>query len=222
MNGYIRKWLDIPIFGTLSNVFLECNKFGLNACPPSVKFTQCQTVLCNNNYCFKGACNNSLKDLWKSSSSHTNIQCDVFKSTKEVRKDFHSNQEDKLQHYLTSQGFFFSHVIKHSLTSVNSIWFSAQSYLPNSINNFTIPCINNCLLTRKNVTRLSKSPDCSFCLNSELLLHIVAGCQPYLDHFARRHDSILNFIANSVQPVINDVSSLYTDVHCFLSPSILL
>ena len=47
VNGYIRKWLDIPISGTLSNVFLERNKFGLNICPPSVKFTQCQTVLCN-------------------------------------------------------------------------------------------------------------------------------------------------------------------------------
>ena len=45
MNGCIRKWLDIPISGTLSNVFLERNKFGLNICPPSVKFTQCQTVL---------------------------------------------------------------------------------------------------------------------------------------------------------------------------------
>ena len=45
VNGYIRKWLDIPISGTLSNVFLERNKFGLNICPPSIKFTQCQTVL---------------------------------------------------------------------------------------------------------------------------------------------------------------------------------
>ena len=40
VNGYIRKWLEIPISGTLSNVFLEPNKFGLNICPPSVKFTQ--------------------------------------------------------------------------------------------------------------------------------------------------------------------------------------
>ena len=45
----------------------------------------------------------------------------VFKSTKEVLKDFRSNQEDKLQHHLTSQGFFLSDVIKHSLSSVNSI-----------------------------------------------------------------------------------------------------
>ena len=39
VNGYIRKWLDIPISGTLSTVFLERDKFGVNTCPPSVKFT---------------------------------------------------------------------------------------------------------------------------------------------------------------------------------------
>ena len=48
VNGYIQKWLDIPISGTLSNVFLERIKFGLNICHPSVKFTQCQTVLRNS------------------------------------------------------------------------------------------------------------------------------------------------------------------------------
>ena len=43
VNGYIKKWLDISISGTLSNVFLERIKFDLNICPPSVKlnFTQC-------------------------------------------------------------------------------------------------------------------------------------------------------------------------------------
>ena len=77
VNGYIRKWLDIPISGTLSNVFLERNKFGLNICPPSVKFDQCQTVLPNS---LKESQNDSLKDLWKSLGCHTNIQYDVFKS----------------------------------------------------------------------------------------------------------------------------------------------
>ena len=73
VNGYIRKWLDIPISGTLSNVFLERNKFGLSICPPSIKFTQCQTVLRNS---LKESPNDSLKDRWKSSSCHTNIQYD--------------------------------------------------------------------------------------------------------------------------------------------------
>ena len=48
VNGYIRKWLEISISGTLSNVFLERNKFGLNICPPSVKSTQCKTVFRNS------------------------------------------------------------------------------------------------------------------------------------------------------------------------------
>ena len=34
VNSFIRKWLDIPICGTLSNVFLQRNKFGLGICPP--------------------------------------------------------------------------------------------------------------------------------------------------------------------------------------------
>ncbi len=45
INKYIRKWLEVPISGTLSNVYLTSNKFGLNIIPTSIKFTQCQTVL---------------------------------------------------------------------------------------------------------------------------------------------------------------------------------
>ena len=104
-----------------------------------------------------------------------------------------------------------------------SIWSEAQSHLPKNIYNFTIRYINNSLPTRKNMARwgLSQSPDCSFCLNPESLLHVVAGCQQYLDRFTWRHDSILNFIAKSLQPVINVHSSLYADVNGFLNPSII-
>ena len=145
----------------------------------------------------------------------------MYKSTKEVLKDFRSNQEDKLQHHLTSQGFFFSNIIKYSL--VNSILSEAHSHLPKNIYNFTIRYINNSLPTRKNMARwgLSQSPDCSFCLNPESLLHVVAGCQQYLDRFTCRNNSILNFIAKSLQPVITVHSSLYADVNDFLNPSII-
>ena len=44
---YIRKWLDLPVCATLSNIFLPQNRFGLNICPPFVKFSECQTVLRN-------------------------------------------------------------------------------------------------------------------------------------------------------------------------------
>ena len=55
------------------------------------------------------------------------------------------------------------------------------------------------------------------CLNPESLLHVVAGCQQYLDRFT----SILNFIAKSLQPVINVHSSLSADANGFLNPSII-
>ena len=45
VNQYIRKWLEVPISGTLSTIFPTNNKFGLSIHPPSVKFIQCQTVL---------------------------------------------------------------------------------------------------------------------------------------------------------------------------------
>ena len=47
VNQYIRKWLDVPVSGTLSNVFLNYIKFGLNIIPLSIKFTQCQSTLRN-------------------------------------------------------------------------------------------------------------------------------------------------------------------------------
>ena len=62
------------------------------------------------------------------------------------------------------------------------IWSEAQSHLPKNIYNFTIRYINNSLPTRKSMARwgLPQSPDCSFSLNPESLLRVVAGCQQYL------------------------------------------
>ena len=57
-------------------------------------------------------------------------------------------------------------------------------------------------------------------LNTCIVLIIIIGCQQYLDRFTWRHDSILNFIAKSLQPVINVYSSLYADDNGFLNPSI--
>ena len=61
--------------------------------------------------------------------------------------------------------------------------------------------------------------DCSFCLKPETLLHVVAGCQSYLPRFTWRHDSVLNFIAKTLQPVSN--SDLFVDLPGFKSPSVI-
>ena len=98
VNQYIRKWLQVPISGTLSNIHLSYNKFGQNIYPPSLKFIQCQTVL---RKALKSSPNKSINELWKSTNNNTNIQYDVYNLTKEVLKTFHSAHEDKLQNQLT-------------------------------------------------------------------------------------------------------------------------
>ena len=69
--------------------------------------------------------------------------------------------------------------------------------------------------------KLAITPDCSFCLQSESLLHVVAGCKSYLDQgrYTWRHNTVLRFLAQtlpSLQP-----SKLFVDLPGYLSPSIL-
>jgi len=79
VSRYIRKWLEIPVSGTLSNVFLPINKFGLSIIPPSIRFTQCQVTL---RKILKNSPNDDIQQLWRSTAAHTNIQYDAYKSTK--------------------------------------------------------------------------------------------------------------------------------------------
>ena len=80
---YIRKWLELPISATLSNVFLPRNKFGLNVILPSTKFTQCQTVSRSS---LKTSMNEDINKLWSITSTNKNIQYDMYKNTKDLLK----------------------------------------------------------------------------------------------------------------------------------------
>ena len=60
VNQHVRKWLEIPISGTLSNVYLTRTKFGLNIIPPSAKFVQCQATIRN---ALKSSINQSITRL---------------------------------------------------------------------------------------------------------------------------------------------------------------
>ena len=109
-----------------------------------------------------------------------------------------------------------------SLLLLLFIWPACQSKLPKNIFNFTICYINNSLPTHKNLQRwgLSSSSECSFCINPESLLHVVAGCSSYLDRFTWRHDSILNFIANNLPS--EHIRTIYADLSSFSNPSTII
>ena len=115
---YIRKWLELPISATLSNVFFPKNKFGLNVILLSTKFTQCQTV---SRSALKPSNNESIRELWSIKSTNRNIQYDIFTNTKDVLKTFREKNEQRLQNNLVLQGFLVSNIIKNSTFAFNSL-----------------------------------------------------------------------------------------------------
>ena len=177
---YLRKWLELPVSATLSNIVIPYNKIDLNIQLPSTKFIQCQTVLRN---ALKTSSNKDIQALWKSTSSHTNVQYDTDRHTKDMFIAIQNDLDDRLKYHLISHGSFFSNVIKKSLFKVITLWSTAQRHLPKIIFNFSIRYISNSLPNRTNLTWWGMSPtsDCSFCLQPESLLHVLAGCKKYLE-----------------------------------------
>ena len=100
----------------------------------------------------------------------------------------------------------------------------AINNLPKNAFNFILKYFSNTLATRKNLSKwwITQSLACSFCLQSETLQHIVSRCKSYLEHgrYTFRHDSVLNFIANTLSGLQS--SSLYADFPAFLSPSLII
>ena len=147
---YLRKWLELPVSTTLSKIILPYNKFGLNIQLPPTKFMQCQTVLRN---ALRTSPDKDIEALWTSTSSHTNIQYDTYRNTKDVLKAIHNDHEDRLKHHPISQGSFFSNVIDKSLSKVIPLWSAAQRHLPKYIFKFSIRYISNSLPNRTNLTK---------------------------------------------------------------------
>ena len=92
---------------------------------------------------------------------------------------------------------------------------------PKNIYNFSIRYINNSLPTRKNLSKwgISSNSECAFCLSPESLLHVVAGCQSHLECFTWRHNSVLYFLARTLQSVHG--YNLFADLPGFRSPSVI-
>ena len=212
--------INIMRFQKNNYIILSSKKFGLAFQLPSVKFQQCQTVLRSS---LKSSKDESIVKVWKNTNCGTNIQYDVYKTTKQILKSIRTEHMERLKTELPSQGFIISFLLVRSLKNLNSLWSRAQSKLPANIFNFTIKYLNNTLATRKNLYLwgLSNTSDCSFCLQPESLLHIVAGCKTYLDQgrFTWRHNSALRFLAQTFQSV--NSSKLYADLPGYLSPCII-
>ena len=185
-----------------------------------MKSQQCQTILCSS---LRSSKDDAIKNFWKVTNCGNNIQYDTYQNTKQVLKSIRDDHTERLKSKLPSQGFIITFLLDRSLKNRNQLWSKAQSKLPTNIFNFTLKYLNNTLTTRNNLClwKLAASPDCFFCLQSESLLHIVAGCKSYLEQgrFAWRHNSASKFLAQTLESVKS--SNLYVDLQGYLSPCII-
>ena len=217
--NFVRHWLELTISATLSHLIISKSHYGLSLILPSTKFIQCQTTIRN---ALKSSPNPDIRYLWQDSSQNTNIQYDQYKNAKQVLKAVQQQHQGRLEYELTSQGFIISSSIKFASPKVTSLWSTVQQSMPKNIFNFSLKYLTNTLATRKNLFKWSigQSSACSFCLQSETLQHVVSSCKSYLDQgrYTWRHDSVLNFIANTLSALPS--CSIYADLPAFLSPSL--
>jgi hypothetical protein len=122
---YIRKWLELPVSATLSNVFIpQHSKFGLNIFLPSTKFIQHHIV---SRSALKYSPNVNINNLWAVTSTNKNIQYDIYKDTKDVLKAVRKESEEIIQNNLISQGSFFPSIINNSTSTFNSLCMVIRS-----------------------------------------------------------------------------------------------
>ena len=171
----------------------------------------------------KSSPNLDIKSLWAETSHGTNLQYDLFQSTKEVLKAIQHDHEERINNTLLSQGFVISSILKLTCQTARSFWSTVQQNLHRNIFNFSIKYLNNTLPTRKNLCKwsISRSSKCSFCLQSETLQHVVSSCKSYLDEgrYTLHHNSVLLFLANTFSSLKQ--CTVYAALPFFLSPCLI-
>ena len=66
---YVRRWLDLPIYATISSTIPSHNKFGQGFQLPSITFQQCQLTL---HSCVKSSCDEAVTKLWRNANRVAN------------------------------------------------------------------------------------------------------------------------------------------------------
>ena len=216
INDYIRRWLEVPINGTLDICMMSKEKYGLNLVEASTRFIQCQVIMGKK---IKNSTNDDVRQMYELTKKQHKVQFEQFLDTKEVIKKV---TKEKVDHVgsLKSQGNVITFLWEKCSTSLNKAWNTVQAKLSKNIFNFSVRYLNNTLPTRANLNQWGKveSANCSKCNERETLKHIIAGCPVYLEEkrFNWRHDSILSFLASTFAAVPD--TKVYADIPGYENP----
>ena len=174
VNQYVRSWLEIRITSALDITQLSKTKFHICYVMLSSRFTQCQTVICNN---LRKSWNNEVLRIYYDTNCDTtfynSINSNLLK--KLLLKIIKKNKEDWITNVLTTQTLGIKSIWKHGMKSVAEIWSKSVSKLPNNSYNFSIRYVNNSLANATNMHKCDKtaSPWCLHCNKNQTLGHVV-------------------------------------------------
>ena len=143
----IRRWLEIPPYGTIEILLLSTTQYGINFLDISIKFEQCQVTIRKN---LKDSSNEDIRELFQITSVGSNIKYDSFQATREVLAQTRRSKTEKITG------------LKSQSEVVTSVWqevlvFSVQKVLPKNIFNFTVRYFNNTLATKSNMQKWGKN-----------------------------------------------------------------
>ena len=147
VSDYIRRWLEMPILGTLDVISLSKQKCGLGFVSVSSQFAQCQNTIRS---CLKNSQNSDLRKIYE--KTHTNLQYDQFNSTREVLKNIRAGKEQRIGNELTTQALVVNSIWKHSNKASSVLWSKVMTQLPKNIYSFCIRYVNNTLANNTNNT----------------------------------------------------------------------
>ena len=220
VSKYVRKWLEIPISGTLDIISLSKSRFGIGFVNVSDRFVQCQTTIRN---CLKTSKNADVRRIFEETSNQSNIQYDGFTSTAEAIKSLRESKENRITNELTTQSLVIKALWKNSLSISKSIWQKALSTLPRNIYSFCLRYINNNLSNATNMINWGRAESslCPLCQQPQTLGHVVGGCKVQLNQgrYDWRHNSVLLNLTNSI--IATDNINIFADLPGFKSPSII-
>ena len=96
---HVRKWLEIPISGTLDIISLSKSKYGIGFVLISSRFIQCQSTIRN---ILKSSKNSDVRKIYTETNTHTKLQYDIFESSAKAIKQIRSDKEKRIVDKLTT------------------------------------------------------------------------------------------------------------------------
>ena len=235
-NRFYRKWLQIPVNGNVTHLFLPNTKLGLNMKEVKSVYRACKLTVrrilkCSNN--------KETEKLYQITSSKNVITDEIINKTiienddsenYEIRSKcsyrFNKSAVDDIWETflgLKEQSTVIKKIVESCYNKDIILWQSIMRRLPVSIFNFSRRYLILTLANNSNLFRwkICETNLCALCEQVQTQLHVFNFCKAALNRYTWRHNSILSSLCNHILKNMPPRTTIYADIDGFQNPNIL-